>query len=206
MGGKLLNGRRMPRTEFILTTAHLVKTTGLTAPTPVNKEDYGDIDLLHTGLTIEQIDEMFDTPVMKTNGPVTSLLYGDIQVDLIKVSNLKFAKNWYSYGLHAANMGCVYSWYGFKLKWDGLYRDGELVTGDWWDAMSMLGFLHPRTAFGAFGATKGELHQIILDNEFACKAAFFRKKLPIKQEVFDSFLPTLIGPRYEMGRKFMRKK
>lgn len=208
MGGKLLNGHRMPRTEFMLTVAHLVKQTGLTAPTPVKKEDYGDVDLLHVGpLSLEQINDMLDTPErVKRNGPVTSVLWGDIQVDLIQVSNLEFAKNWYSYGLHAANMGCVYSWYGFKLKWDGLYRDGELVTGDWWDAMSLMGFLHPRTAFLNFGATKEELHQIILDNEYACKAAFLKKKLPIKQEVLNSFLPTLIGPRYEMGRKLMRKK
>lgn len=94
-------------------------------PSFKDKDTFGDIDILCTNVTnevFEQVLDLFKRPACYRNTNVLSLLYKDLQVDLISMDpeNYNTAKVYYSYNDLGNLMGKIYHKFGLKYGHKGL--------------------------------------------------------------------------------------
>ena len=191
---------------------------GYHIPTQGVKDTYGDLDVVFwaddTNRFIDYLDKVFVSAGRVRHGPCTSLEWDKFQVDMICVPVTQFdmARNFFSHGDHAANVGRVFRYYHFKLGSDGVFfrvRLGQRVheqplTRNWQTAMSLLNYpvLDIDTVYSddqLFNHLKSSpwFHPKIF-NETTLSGR--RLKRPHQVKMFDRVRSTVFEPRTEWPR------
>lgn len=135
MGGHALKSVslvRKPRAEYEAIAANTLNILRLHLPTVTSvpelpdKEDFGDLDLLYVsqaGLDIRDvITQQLRPKEIFVNGDVVSFdVGGDFQVDLIRCTNLPFARFFLSYADLGGMLGSLVHAHGLKLGQEGMW-------------------------------------------------------------------------------------
>ena len=228
MGGNAIGGRRIPRSEFldrvrkIEILANYIKRK-VWFPDVIYKEDYGDVDVIVSKAGKEEFihhfRDFFNSQRMKRNSDVVSLEWDGVQVDFIFVprESVEFARAWYSFGDNSASMGRIFSWYGYKLSWNGLFwrgktkNDDVLVTRDWDEALGMFQFMYPDPSMVAVNGEYANL--LLLESPFISAVPFLfakaqRESRPQQQAlaklVYDRPFGRVIGPPRKTGYQLLK--
>lgn len=201
MGGKALKHlgvKRLSENEYLERVRQFNKAiyfNGLVTPSQVyftipahvpGKEDYGDLDVVYTYSGFARVDfpgilqKKFESKGFVRNGNCTSIEWYGFQVDLIRVKpeEYDFATHYYAHGTHAALLGRLASYYGFKLGWGGLYytlgtknaKHDVLLTRKWEVALLVLGYDTTLPAKEVF--TKEGVFEHIESSKYFCKDIF----------------------------------
>lgn len=135
MGGRALAGLGVER----VTTARLISlwaeiqyrlsSIGITeawlVPSYTNKETHGDIDVLvpDDPTSVDELRQVFSSRLVLVNGPVVTLDYENVQVDLIKTNRSHWAASqaFYSYNDRGNLVGAIFRNLGMKYTHRGLY-------------------------------------------------------------------------------------
>lgn len=171
-----------------------------------DKADYGDMDVIFHTAEPQKFIEFFAARVASRgqhkNGNCTSVEWNNFQIDLIYVSkeSYDFARNYYAHGTHAALIGRLASYYGFKLGWNGFYRKIHignykkdiLLTLDWAEALKSLGYVY--YFITEVDVRKDIIFEHIISSEYFSKKVF-RSSKPDRnygfQEEFFQYVATL---------------
>lgn len=151
MGGNVFSNpstKRYNRTQYEHVTKE-IKTQLLTICTDVHilestvdKQDFGDADILVTGATKDELIDLFvkykklDPKLdFSANGHVLSMRYVDFQIDLILTPkcDFSFSKGYFNHSDLGNLIGRVAHKMGFKFGHDGVWyvvRDGDYVVGE----------------------------------------------------------------------------
>lgn len=113
-------------------------------PSYNSKETFGDIDFVYSTRidnyddTLNPILELFKPAVYKVNGPITSIMIEEAQIDFVKVNRtcLYTAKDYFSYNDLGNLIGKIYHAYGISYGHTGLkytlmdeaYKVGEVFV------------------------------------------------------------------------------
>jgi hypothetical protein len=145
----------------------------------LNKESFGDIDILLTNeynsLLQSFIINTFNPKKYKSNLPIFSIDYKDVQIDLITVpkQSFDFALSYFSYGDIGNLIGRVASSIGFKFGHLGLFYKYYLnksvykeilLTSCFKDALEFLGYSYDRYTKGF--SEKQEVFDFIISSKF----------------------------------------
>lgn len=193
MGGKLLNGRRVGREEFLvleeqvvsylkanLLSKHVYKLIHLS-----DKETFGDLDLVVSNTLTESILKLIDNPVK--NGDVISFLWSGLQVDLILVSSelLDYSVKYFSFGDRSNLLGrLIKHTYGLTFSSKGLYKkhhNKKIYLDFDYDGivLKLLG-LTPKDSY-----TEKELFDWVISSSFFNREVFQLNNLTSEQRARD---------------------
>lgn len=219
MGGHALKSVslvRKPRAEYEVIARNTLNIlqphipTLNSVPDLPDKEDFGDLDLLYKpqpGLDVREIVTQTLRPKeICVNGDVMSFdIGGDFQVDLIRCTNLAFARFFFSYADLGGMLGSLVHAHGLKLGQEGMWvrlgaEDGFAKLPLTEDVQAACDFMAVDFAKWQSGIT---CTQDVYDMVTACR--FFRPDVlatkrsdqrPVLKRYLEQVarMPALIGP------------
>lgn len=144
-----------------------------------DKEDFGDLDVLwsneiNPGINmLEFIKKYFKPTEIVVNSDVISFDLDNFQVDIIQVSNITFAKFYFSYADFGSIIGKTVKKYNMSFGHNGLFSSVEttsfLLTDN---VLEFCKFINIDIEIWKNIKTKHDLFQFIITSRFFCKENF----------------------------------
>ena len=141
-----------------------------------DKEDFGDLDVLwsneiNPGINMfEFIKKYFKPTEIVVNSDVISFDLDNFQVDIIQVSNITFAKFYFSYADFGSIIGKTVKKYNMSFGHNGLFSSVEttsfLLTDN---VLEFCKFINIDIEIWKNIKTKHDLFQFIITSRFFCK-------------------------------------